>query len=329
LRNIRARLDRLILTIAREHDETLATRLVHEFRDLRGAEFSEAIAVLFSNNQAGANGTDAAVLLAGLWAEQDLSAARMWLAGLKSYQDYFAGTIFDAWARLDTKGMCEWLQTHPEELQSEPLRRAATRSLAEGLFRLDPEHPFRVMNQLHVDPNLHAKEEIYRLLARRDPPSAAAQALLEPSETDRANVVTHIIMEWAPRAPAAAREWAEQLSDPLLADTALASLGTALAYGDPRRGADFLATIPQTDKGREALSNALSWWAICDLPAAFDWAISLKDESVGRWAFRSICQASDEPVIATLPEDRRARAEQWWREWRDSTAAEKEKPPGQ
>lgn len=325
---VRAWVARLIAEVGSADDQNLAARLVSEFEDLQGEQYKEAIIGFFSSDKMGSNSLEAATLLAGLWAERDPPAARTWLLGLKDFNNYFAGEILDTSARVDPRGMCEWLQMHKEELKSEDMTREAGRAVAEAALQLDSEEPFRVLDELRLDEALpNSREEIYRLLDERDPASAAVRALSEPNQSRRSDFITDAVRHWAWRDPIAARAWAEQLPDPLLTDTALAAIGNALSFGDPRRGADFLATIPQTDKARETLLNTVSWWAICDLPAALDWAVTLEDESLGRWVFASISQPSDEPAIAELPADRRVRAEQWWREIQQAAPrAEKGKP---
>jgi hypothetical protein len=108
------------------------------------------------------------------------------------------------------------------------------------------------------------------------------------------------------------------LSDPILADNALATIGDALSFGDPNRGAQFLMSVPQTDKVRETLHRTASWWALCDLSAALNWATALDDESLRRSMLNTL-RAQPKPkelehAIAELPADQRGRAEQWWRE---------------
>ena len=70
---IRARIDQFVAQVGSEYNEELALRIASEFQDLQEEEFKDVIIAFF---QHAPTGTEAAELLAGMWAERDLPAAR-------------------------------------------------------------------------------------------------------------------------------------------------------------------------------------------------------------------------------------------------------------
>ena len=95
--DVHAIIDRLNTEFGGEEQTgEMAGRLYAELQDLPSKQFAEAIANLSADGKFHAG--DPAALLAGLWAERDLPAARAWMLGMKGDRGNIGRAILDTWA---------------------------------------------------------------------------------------------------------------------------------------------------------------------------------------------------------------------------------------
>ena len=217
--------------------------------------------------------------------------------------------VFETWSRSDLPGMFDWLEKNAGELPSEGHRESAGFNLAKAAWRLDAERGIRLVRLLK--PGGQYLWNLYNQWAEHDPAAASTRVLHETDEKIRDNVIVAVAVAWAPRDPMAAKAWAEKIPDPFLAQKTVIQIGGVLGRSDPHAGADYLAQIPQTNDARAALKETVATWAERDLDGALDWAATLENVPLGDWVAGI--------VAAKLPQDRRVKAEQRWRELRSTT----------
>lgn len=297
----------------------LAARLYAELQGLDSSEFPSAIAAIAAMNLEHSWAKHFAALVAGVWAERDLPAARKWLLGLEKDEWFPGRTIFETWGRLDALGMFDWLEAHAGEIKSEELRGIAVDITARAAGQTDPQRGLAALEALKPrDNEIYGYLPLFDAWAERDPAAAAARALQEPSDFRRAAATERAIRVWATRDTAAARSWAERIPDPSLSRGALVAIGSSLALRDSREGADFLVSIPQDDNTRAELHDVLKSWRQEDLNAVLQWTAGLPDESLGLWALRETTkELSPEKIagaIALLPAEKRDTVEERWRQ---------------
>lgn len=304
-----------------EHDDAWAIRFYALVRDFGVADFKPAIAALLASDASWRN-SSAAELLAGLWAERDLPAAREWALGLKKPHDRLLQTVFDTWARRDLREACAWLQAHASELGG--AGRYAKLALAKVAAETDPEIGLRTFAA--VEPDGHDWGVLYQWAAI-DPVAAAARAQAESDETKRTDLLRMVAVEWGRVDPVAARAWAEKLPGPLVADKTLLAVASGMwERVEPRSTADFLATLPQTNETLDFLGNVVSQWGQADLPAVLRWTTEQPDEALGRWSVaakqlvpKEAAKQIDDAIDA-LPALLRARAAKFWQSTREEAS---------
>jgi hypothetical protein len=132
--------------------------------------------------------------------------------------------------------------------------------------------------------------------------------LSETDEKIRESLIPAVASAWAPKDPTAARAWAESIADPIVAQSTVTYIGSVIGWTDPMRGAEFLVSLPQTNKTRDALKSTTQNWADRDLDSALEWAARLENPALGDWVVDRIREK--------VPAKRREQAEQRWRELR-------------
>jgi hypothetical protein len=303
-----------------------AAAFFNEVEDLPRDQFREMIAALLADSAL--QKTDAAKLLAGLWAERDLPAALGWVQGLKAWKYEMGGAIFETWAQANFSEMALWIDALPGEIDSD-LGRAARFTLCKSGPEVSPDEVFRLLKKLSADQDYGGTYYIY--WSSHDPASAAARALLEPDEARRTAAIGTVVGSWAGRDPEATHAWVEALQDPVLASDQRARIGGVIGWSSPEKGARYLASIPQDDPARRALGSVLSSWKKRGLAAPLIWASGLEKESIADWAFGEIVRDAApekiEAAIAELPSEARAVVAERWAANRDKNEGRINPPP--
>jgi hypothetical protein len=332
--DVKATMDRLIAETAKYSGEQkfdeLAARIYPAFQNLPNEEFAAAIVALSAGNHANEAG-----LLAGMWAERDLTAARDWAVGLGPRRAALgpgpADEVFAEWARRDTPEMLTWLEAQVAGGNSSTTQDLVQRMIY-AAAESDPERGFRLIAASLPDKSSKAFQEATRQLYANwvgvAPEAAAARALAEPDDNVRASAVGTIAIFWKVRD--AAVEWVRKLPDPLLANSTLRSIAGNMALDDEEKGLGLLASLPQTDGTRQSMRHGVAHWAWLDFHAALGWVADLDDAALAPSLMAEVVKRKRpvemEAAIAALPPEQRTKAEQLWQESRAPASGAKSRP---
>jgi hypothetical protein len=276
------------------------------------------------------NGRGAAALLAGLWAERDLPAARAWLLAMPEIPQDLASAVFDTWRRADANGLLDWAEGNAKTLRSARGLTGARYVIAATAPGRDPERTLRILTAIeNTDSPFEGRAGFFAAWGDTAPEAAVARALKEPDEAARARFLSCALSRWALRDLAAAGTAVQQLPDPALADHLLGEIVIQTAHRDPRKAADFLVRLPQTDGVIETMATAMSRWEKNDPIAQRRWILEIDEASPAAYLFNAAALKTPpeeiEAALATLPPERRARAEKRLREVRDAAQSNSQK----
>jgi hypothetical protein len=295
-------------------------RIYEELQDLDAKDFPKAIAHMRQQKDQ----SETACLIASLWAERDPVGAATWLLETSPSTPTYFGfheAILGTWGQTDSGAMFDWVNTHVRHI-AEKHRAEFAFGFAKAAVKIDPQRGRTLVEA--IAPRIVGS--FYMVWAQYSPAAAGAAVLNETDESVRNEGITEIARFWngARYNPIDAMEWASRIPDPDISHRAMVSIGATVSHRDKRAGADLLAELPQTNQARKTLGHIVWDWSNQDLPAAFQWALSRGDDSVGRWAFGQISAgvkaAEIEKVINGLPPEQQENARQ---RWRSATAAPK------
>jgi hypothetical protein len=295
-------------------------RIYEVLQDLDTKDFPKAIAHMRQQKDQ----SETACLIASLWAERDPLGAATWLLETSPSNPTYFGfheAILGTWWQTDPGAMFDWVNAHVRHIP-EKHRAEFAFGFAKAAVKIDPQRGRTLVEA--IAPRIVSS--FYMIWAMDSPAAAGAAVLNETNESVRNESIKEIARFWngAGRNPDEAMEWASRILDPDISHRAMVSIGTTVSYRDKRAGADLLAELPQTNQARKTLGHLVWEWSNQDLPAAFQWALSRGDDSVGRWALSQISSnvkaAEIEKAINGLPADQQESVRQ---RWRSATAAPK------
>lgn len=282
-------------------------RLYSLFRDLPGEDFARAIAELAAGGEV--NGENPGVLLAGMWAERDLPAARDWVLSVKSSPAY-AQAVFATWARQDLHGMLAWVEANAGQLAPSPTLAGVLAAVSQIAAESSPEAGLQLLDRLGGKAADQEKMNLYMNWARLDPAAAMACAASEPTESASLAALRSVASDLGRLSQHVASEFAAQMPNRTEATTVLIALADGISEKSPQAAVIFLdAQAGQSDRLRIEANRHLSLWASEDGVAALRWAVDEGSDDALTQTLQHVEDGVNETVWEELPPAKRGRIE--------------------
>lgn len=244
-------------------------------KSLRSEEFAPAIARLNADKSLRPTFfMRPASLLAGYWMEVDSAAALDWFKqdSLKKLHSYDG--ILTAWAKMESDEYLDWVEQLPD----------AQKEMFGGfdIFqneRMEPgkfERNFAFLSKTSLGDSvtidsLSITGHLFNSYAQSYPLEAAARVLALPGGSIRTQAAIGVVTAMVEKDPAAARQWAEEITDAALAAQVVSACASAMAQKDAKGAVEWVATLPDSTLNQKAMTTALGIWAEEDATAALEW----------------------------------------------------------
>ncbi|MFK7912668.1 MAG: hypothetical protein AB8B93_02035 [Pseudomonadales bacterium] len=243
----------------------------------RGGDFSqawqEAMARPNSNQQA-----QGLMQIAALWASSDPAAAMQAATAIAngSLRQSVQGQIAMEWARQDPDTAFEWVRTR----QGTARRQQMVQQMFQVFASADPVAAQQRAEQLSGSNQVRAMLGVLGPLAVADQRAAAQWVETLKSPRLRMDAIQTMTLSLAQHAPDSAEEWIATLpeQDGQLADMLLSSI---LVNTDPDRAARRVASLEDPQRRQNAASNLVGNWARQDVDATADWIGTMPESERG------------------------------------------------
>jgi hypothetical protein len=141
--------------------------------------------------------------------------------------------------------------------------------------------------------------------ARTDPKTALTLAADLPANQAGTDLILHSAAQWAVGEPAAAAEWAKQISDETLRDEILSAIATEWGTSDPVAAANLAVKFIREPKPRDdAVIGIVQRWAQTDPQAAADWVKTFPVGNLQQTALNNLVSLGAAPESPAANEPR-------------------------
>jgi hypothetical protein len=216
--------------------------------------------------------------LLGYWMESNAPEARAYLTALPTLERArLIGPAADAWARIDSDGLLNWLRNLPSK-ERQAIRATVRNSVAAVLSQRDPAQAVSLLLESPDGENGGDGEvelNIFEYWGKGDPLAASQRALLLPGGRGRSTALAITIEQWIKTDRAAAIAWVKSIPDPGLAREAGIKLTERLGLIDPEAAVKFAVEKGVADGDSSFPRDACGRWVKRDQAGALAWAQTL------------------------------------------------------
>ncbi|MDB4796797.1 hypothetical protein OAG77_01220 [bacterium] len=221
--------------------------------------------------------------------EKDTVAAREWVEGFEDtvLRHGTAGSLARSWSRRDAKGVVDWFESISDEKLQEPVLDGLIWGWAQADRTEAYEWVQKLENRTVQDAALL---KLTKMVALKDPESAAAWVLAFPESAARMDGLRFALHRWSGKALTDAMQWVSELEDPSLFREGTLTIARIWTMEEPRAVTKWAGDLPETMRD-DAFKVVADEWGKTEPEAVIGWAKGLEDEALKNGLLRRVAFA--------------------------------------